>query len=95
MENLTEGHLALLRRAITNNGEEGQWNMVQEEFAECIAAINQYRRLRVDMVALLEEVADAYIMAEQARQMLGTEAVDSMVEKKLDRLARQLTALGK
>lgn len=90
MEKLTPKHLEIMRQALVTNGEDAQWRMVQEEFAECIAAINQAKRGRVTVHKIAEEVADAYIMVEQARQLLGPAIVDRWVEIKMQRLADNL-----
>lgn len=72
--------------ATTRWSKSEQWNMVQEECGELIAAINQHRRGRLSQEDLASEVADVLIMAAQARHMVGPEIVDRMIAEKLTRL---------
>ena len=48
-------------------GVELQMNMVQEECGECVAAINRFRRGRIEESSMVEEIVDIYIMAEQMK----------------------------
>lgn len=86
----------LLRRAITTYGAESQWRMVQEECGELIAAINHAMRGRPDaQERLMEEVADVFILVEQARLMLGKEELFALVvQRKLARLATRICTKG-
>jgi hypothetical protein len=76
----------LFRRALALWGTDSQLGMVQEECAELIAAVSQYKRGRISEERLAEEVADVTIMVAQLRLLLGGGVVDRAVEKKLLRL---------
>lgn len=78
----------LYRRARALYGDENQLEMVTEECGELVVALQHRKRsdrpnARVD---LLEELADAIIMTEQARLILGADEVDAAVAAKLERL---------
>lgn len=81
---------ALLRRAVSLWGTMAQWNMVVEETSEMNAMINRVRRGRATTDQLAEEVADATIMLEQARLMVGEGLVDRYIDKKLERLRMRI-----
>lgn len=87
----TENSIDLLSRAIALWGQPAQWDQIIEECAEMIAEILHFRRGRTDGNKLAEEVADAYICLEQARQMAGPDLVDSWIDQKLARLERRVT----
>lgn len=57
----------LYRADIEAHGEEHQLNLLIEEMAELIQAINKYRRYgkKSDLVHIAEETADVKIMLEQ------------------------------
>lgn len=80
----------LLQLAIQIHGVDAQWNKLQEECAELIAAINHRRLERISLEQLAEEVADVMIMCEQAREMLGERVVDDARNRKLERLRLRL-----
>jgi uncharacterized coiled-coil protein SlyX len=84
-------YVTLLRRAIDLWGRPAQWDQVIEECSEMITEILHARRKRNSAEKLAEEVADAYIMVEQARQMAGPDLVDSWIEQKLARLEHRVT----
>jgi NTP pyrophosphatase (non-canonical NTP hydrolase) len=92
MEIIDDKIRAVLRRAWSLWGSTKQWNMVIEECAELISAINRYHRKRTDLVHLVEEVADATIMLAQAREALGPEVVDTLIRLKLARLTQRVEA---
>lgn len=75
----------ILSLAITKYGREAQTNMALEEMGELISAINQYRRGRIKIDALREEIADVIIMATQMAMMYGPCAVE---QKKTDKILR-------
>ena len=77
-------------RAVAKWGQASQLEMVQEECAELIAALNRVKRGRVDRAAVAEEAADVYITLEAVRCWLGDAAVDEAIERKLARLAERL-----
>lgn len=81
---------ALYSEAIERFGAELQMRMVQEECAELIAAINQFTRGRLGILALAEEVADVEIMCGQMRLIVGHGAVEEVKKSKLERLAERV-----
>jgi NTP pyrophosphatase (non-canonical NTP hydrolase) len=90
-------YIEILNSAIKIYGEANQLDMVTEECAELIQAINKVKRaqsriIRQGMInALLVEVADVEIMIEQIKIMFsGYEAVESAKKEKLDRLAHRV-----
>lgn len=72
-------------------GYEEQFGMANEEFGECITAINQFRRGRIDKEKFASEVADAFIMANQLALIVGPELVQQQIEYKMSRLESRLT----
>jgi NTP pyrophosphatase (non-canonical NTP hydrolase) len=90
-------HIEILNSAIKIYGETNQLDMVTEECAELIQAINKVKRaqsriIRQGMInALLVEVADVEIMVEQIKIMFGGyDAVEEAKELKLERLAHRV-----
>lgn len=82
----------LYRRALAVYGEGPQFGQTQEECAELIAAINQYRRGRVGHDKIAEETADVENMCTQMRALVGDAAVDAAKSFKLARFAKRLEA---
>lgn len=76
--------------ALHSWGYEEQFGMANEEFGECITAINQFRRGRIDSDKLAGEVADAFIMANQLAIIAGESRVQELIEYKLRRLKERL-----
>lgn len=73
-------------------GFSSQANMLCEEAAEFMVALNKLRRGNPDAYAAVkEEVADVLIMARQLRFLLGYEEIDSIIGKKLDRQMRRIS----
>jgi hypothetical protein len=83
---LTEDDRRLLGRAVALWGAPQQWDMVLEECSEVITSVLHFRRGRATTDQVAEEVADALIMLEQAREMVGAARVDRIVAAKLKRL---------
>lgn len=85
----------MLLNAIERHGREPQWRQLQEECAELIAAVNRFLRKREGAVdALIEEIADVEIMVQQARLLVGNDAlIDAAVEKKIQRLRERLASV--
>ncbi len=87
MSNIEE----LTKKAIQEWGSESQLDMIIEECAELINAIQKWRRHRVDSVAVLEEGVDVELMIRQLKQMLGAPALWKQTkEAKLARLKKLL-----
>lgn len=71
-------------------GYEEQFGMANEEFGECITAINQFRRGRIDKAKFASEVADAFIMTNQLAIIVGENLVQEQIEYKMSRLKDRL-----
>lgn len=82
-------------KAIAKWGRTSQIDMLQEECAELIVAINKYKRNHNGTIeAVLEEIADVEIMIDQIKVLLEVNElrVDVFKEKKIDRLKDMLNA---
>ena len=82
-------------KAIAKWGRTSQIDMLQEECAELIVAINKYKRNNVGTTeAVLEEIADVEIMIDQIKVLLEANElrVDVFKEKKIERLKDMLNA---
>lgn len=67
-------------------GFSSQADMLSEEAAEFMVALNKLRRGKAEAYeGVKEEVADVLIMARQLRYLLGYEDIDRIVEAKLKR----------
>jgi NTP pyrophosphatase (non-canonical NTP hydrolase) len=84
----------LYRRARELYGVDNQLEMVTEECGELVVALQHFKRPDRPnaLVDLIDELADAQIMVEQARLILGAEEVDAAVERKLARLLERVAA---
>jgi len=71
-------------------GETLQFDMMIEEAAELIQAIQHLRRGRCDLDSVAEEIADVTLMAYQVADMIGNERVQEWIDKKTARLRRRL-----
>ena len=78
----------LIKQALATWGQEDQLNMLQEECAELIAAINRWRRGRTSVAAMIEEGVDVSLMLEQLKLITGNpETWAHLRDEKLIRLA--------
>ena len=85
----------LFETAIQKWGANAQMDMVVEECAELIKAINKFKRnVSSDTIKeLCGEIADVEIMCYQARIMLKKgELIDDIKEQKLERLKSRLNS---
>lgn len=83
----------VFEKAVEKFGADEQLRMLQEECAELIAAINQFRRKRIPFNALAEELADVTVMLHQVPHIYGPDSVDHInriIEMKVRRLALKL-----
>lgn len=88
--NIPFGGYHTLEDALHSWGYEEQFGMANEEFGECITAINQYKRGRIDKAKFASEVADAFIMASQLAIIVGEDLVQEQIEYKMTRLKERL-----
>lgn len=72
-------------------GAERQIRMMQEECAELIVAGSHYLRRRdVGFNELVEELADAQLMIDQVKALVGEEKVKAMIDLKSDYIKAKL-----
>lgn len=72
-------------------GFTSQADMLTEECAEYMVALNKLRRGKADAYSdIKEEVADVLIMARQLRYLLGYDDIDRIINEKLDRQMRRI-----
>lgn len=72
-------------------GDAHQMGKSKEECLEYVLACFQYEQGRVTVQAVIDELADVLITAQQARLILGPEAVDAAKKRKLDRLSESIS----
>lgn len=63
----------VFERAALNISVEDNLNQLQEECAELIVAVNHYRRGRITLMELAEEIADVYLMSSVIEELLNGE----------------------
>lgn len=85
----------MYREALQRWGFDAQANMVAEECAELIIAINKWRRAPIgaspDLRTIAEEIADVEIMLGQMKYYFGIHHLTEVLKnEKLDRLERRL-----
>lgn len=84
----------VLQAAINKFGKDQQLNMMIEECAELIQAINKYKRYgKIENV--LEEIADVQIMIEQMQMIFFPSTTEKYEREKIDRLALLVFSGGK
>lgn len=89
MKNLSQEQRTTISKAIKVFGKEKQMDMVVEECAELIQAVNKYKRNpNIDTLkSLAGEIADVQIMIDQLIEMHDLEFdVNKFVNIKLERL---------
>lgn len=79
-----------LTGAILMFGVENQLDQAIEEMAELTAALNHFRRGRIDRDAVASEIADVIIMMEQLSHIFGMDAVHKWQDSKLERLKKRI-----
>jgi NTP pyrophosphatase (non-canonical NTP hydrolase) len=77
-------------KALSTYGSEAQLNMVIEECAELIQAINKMRRGRLGIKFVIEEMVDVQIMLEQFMLFYPAEIWEELKDQKILRLAKKL-----
>ena len=83
---------AVLKKAIETYGADMQLNVAVEEFSELIKEICKHKRGADNTKAMIEEMADCYIMLEQMQMIfgLGSTVIPDAINKKADRLKNRL-----
>lgn len=75
-----------LKQLADHYGFTSQADMLCEEAAEFMVALNKFRRGSTDAYAqIVEELADVLVVARQLRYIVGEDAVDHIMQKKIDR----------
>ena len=84
--------ISVLRQAIETYGAEAQLNVAIEEFSELIKEICKHKRYMDNTNAIIEEMADCYIMLEQMKMIfgLGSIVITDAMDKKINRLKLRL-----
>lgn len=80
----------LAERALSTWGQHAQVEMVQEEMAELLVTLSQWKRGRLNIDNVAEEVADVEIVLHTLRILVGDKLVDAWKAAKLDRLQDRL-----
>lgn len=95
-KNLTERMKLASRQAEELWGKDAQLDMVIEELAEAIVAVQHYRRGRKKKSEVLDELADVYVVTRHLRVALNLsdEDVHKALVKKVSRLERRIDAGG-
>jgi hypothetical protein len=89
---VVESDSETLESAVETWGKELQMDKAEEEAAELLAASKHYRRGAIGEDALIDEVADIQIMAEQLSIIFGRGRVEERVNQKMDRLRERIEA---
>lgn len=80
---------SIYRRALLQFGLEGRLDILVEEAAEMIVAVNHLRRGRISFQDLLEECMDVVIVIRQLEEVFPKEMADLKAQK-LQRLEAKL-----
>lgn len=86
---------ALYSQVISKWGIDAQLWMVTEECSELLNAIAKYKRGRVLPSAILEELADVFIMVEQMANYFGEAEFVRIKEAKLQRLLSRVQGFSR
>lgn len=83
---------SVLKKAIETYGADMQLNVAIEEFAELTKEICKHKRGADNIKAIVEEMADCYIMLEQMQMIfgLGSTVIADAINKKVERLIKRL-----
>lgn len=90
---MNEENRAKLKAVMKFYGYENQREIFVEECAEAIQAVQKCKRNNTSVDAftnLVEEVADVLVTAQQMRLYLGSEMVDRIIKRKLDRQLKRM-----
>lgn len=82
----------VLKKAIETYGAEAQLVVAIEELSELIKEICKHKRYMDNTAAIIEEMADCYIMFEQMQMIfgLGSTVIKDAMDKKISRLEKRL-----
>jgi NTP pyrophosphatase (non-canonical NTP hydrolase) len=79
-------------KTIDKWGEKAQYDQAIEECAELIASLQHFARGKVDKDAVVNELADVFLMVGQLTYMFGEDQLSASVEKKIAKLNLLLEA---
>ena len=84
--------MTTIDRAIETYGKDMQLTVAVEELSELIKEICKYKRGADNRKAIIEEMADCYIMLEQLSLIfdIPNHAINEVVDKKITRLEKRL-----
>ena len=84
-----------LDKVVNTFGKDNQLKVMQEEMAECVAAISHYLRGRdFAFMEMTEEMADVFVMLSQFYLMYESE-IHFHLERKMNRLRERLVVFEK
>ena len=85
----------VLKEAIETYGAEAQLNVAIEELSELIKEVCKHKRYANNRAAIVEEMADCYIMLEQMKMIFGLseEDIKNQMSRKVDRLRHRLMSI--
>lgn len=83
---------SVLKKAIETYGTDMQLNVAVEEFAELTKEICKHKRGNDNTEAIIEEMADCYIMLEQMQMIfgIGSTVIADAINNKVKRLEKRL-----
>lgn len=84
----------IYQRAIDTYGPTLQLEKAKEECLEFLVSMMHHEQERVPVETVIEELADVIITSQQARIILGSDAVDLAIGRKLDRLVYRMESGG-
>ena len=92
LKEVSHGMKNIFQKAIEIYGAESQLNVAIEELSELIKEICKHKRGENNVVAIIEEMADVYIMLEQMQMIfdLGNTVIPNAMELKVKRLKKRL-----
>lgn len=76
----------IYEKTISKWGEKAQYDQAIEECAELIATLQHFARGKVDRAAVVDELADVFLMVGQLAYMFGEETLAVAVEQKVAKL---------
>ncbi len=76
----------IYKKTIKKWGEDAQYNQMIEECAELIATLQHFSRGKVNSDAVVDELADVFLMVGQLTYMFGEDQLTAAVEKKIAKL---------
>lgn len=84
----------IYKRTLQKWGKDAQYEQTVEECAELIATLKHYSRGKVNSQAVVDELADVYLMVGQLTYMFGEEQLAAAVERKISKLEKLLEEDG-